>query len=1161
MALAVGLLTLAGARRAGAQAAPALLPPPPAQGEEHLTLDAIERRLEQVKASKTLDEAAKAELKKTYEQARERLQAALDAAGRAATFDKRIADAPVATKQARAELALRPTQPELEVPPDATLAQLQEKLTQKQAALAEARKMLEGLETELKRRPARRAELPAAITALKEKKAQIKTDLAAAPPPDLSPEALRAQRTLLEARLAAVNQEIQAAEKEPRAYDATSELLTLKRDLAAAEIQRREREIEQLQQLVETRGRMEKERQARAAQREAAEAARKHPALAPLAKRNVALAESRRELDASIQAASERLAEEQNQLDELNKRFERAKAKLKAVGLTNAVGELLRKERAQLPQFQPYENLAGELRETNLELLRLQDQRADLASLEDEVRQTLASLGPVPGADRAELEAATRDILQTRRDYLDKLIDDYETYSETLGRLSDVEVQLSNEIDQFAHFIDERILWIRSSPPFGWSDLREIPQSLAWLAGSENWTRAGKAVWADLRGRWIEVAWIGLLALVLLYYQPRLRGKLRAIGEKVQRTSVAPIGRTLEAAGVTVSISLLWPGLLALIGWRLRLIRADGATEFAHAVGSGLLSAGLVYFPLELLRQSCRALGLAEAHFQWPAHALGPVRRALRPLMLVLVPMAFIVSASDLHGGRARDDALGRLAFIVSMLAISLFAHRMLRRRSVVIKTLLARDPQSWLARLRPMWHLLLAGLPLLLAGIAAVGYYYTAMQLAWRLNLTVYYALAVFFLNGAVLRWVVVARIKLARLQALERRAEQQSEGKESGTAAGEIAGAQIETPEPDSHALSIQTRKFVRSLLALVSVVVIWLIWVGVLPALGALDRVELWPVTVSTTEQVAAAGEAAGATPAITQVVTRLEWVTLADLCLAVIFLVVTVVATRNVPGMLEMTVLQRLPFDAGGRYAITTISRYVIAVVGIIVVSTTLGIRWSSVQWLVAAVTVGLGFGLQEIFANFVSGLILLFERPIRVGDIVTVDTVSGVVSKIQMRATTITNWDRQEYVVPNKEFITGRLLNWTLSNQINRIVIPVGVAYGSDTQLAHQLLTKIVEEHPLIMKDPAPMVTLEGFGESTLNFFVRCYLPNMDNRGTTIHELYMTIDQEFRAANIEMAFPQRDIHIRSVEGVFPLARARGASPNGSAGGDSPRPKIG
>ena len=113
--------------------------------------------------------------------------------------------------------------------------------------------------------------------------------------------------------------------------------------------------------------------------------------------------------------------------------------------------------------------------------------------------------------------------------------------------------------------------------------------------------------------------------------------------------------------------------------------------------------------------------------------------------------------------------------------------------------------------------------------------------------------------------------------------------------------------------------------------------------------------------------------------------------------------------------------------------------------------TLGVDWSQFGWIAAALSVGLGFGLQEVVANFVCGIILLFERPVRVGDIVTVDGIDGVVSRIQIRATTITNWDRKEFVVPNKQFVTGTVLNWTLSNPMNRIVIVVGVAYGSDTE--------------------------------------------------------------------------------------------------------------
>jgi potassium efflux system protein len=271
--------------------------------------------------------------------------------------------------------------------------------------------------------------------------------------------------------------------------------------------------------------------------------------------------------------------------------------------------------------------------------------------------------------------------------------------------------------------------------------------------------------------------------------------------------------------------------------------------------------------------------------------------------------------------------------------------------------------------------------------------------------------------------------------------------------------------------------------------------------------------------------------------------LQWINLEHLVVCLIILLLTILAVKNLPGLLELTLLQRLPLDAGSRYAITTCTRYLITVVGVIVAFKTIGIEWSQYQWLVAAAGVGLGFGLQEIFANFVSGLIVLMERPVRVGDIVTVEGVTGVVSRIRMRATTVTNWDRQEFIVPNKEFVTGRLLNWTLSNAVNRILINVGVAYGSDTEQTSDLLMKIADENPIVLKDPNPMVTFEAFGDSTLNFVLRCYLPNLDNRLATIHELHSEIHRRFEEAGIEIAFPQRDVRIRLLDQSFVVDSGR------------------
>jgi potassium efflux system protein len=202
----------------------------------------------------------------------------------------------------------------------------------------------------------------------------------------------------------------------------------------------------------------------------------------------------------------------------------------------------------------------------------------------------------------------------------------------------------------------------------------------------------------------------------------------------------------------------------------------------------------------------------------------------------------------------------------------------------------------------------------------------------------------------------------------------------------------------------------------------------------------------------------------------------------------------------------------------------------------------------VQWLAAAITVGIGFGLQEIFANFISGLIILFERPIRLGDIVTVGDISGNVSRINIRATTITDFDRREFIVPNKEFITGKLLNWTLTDPVTRVLVPVGIAYGSDVALAEKLLLKIAGENPHVMKDPPPRAIFWSFGDNSLEFRLYVHIPRRNIYLDMLHGLTTAIDREFRHANINIAFPQRDIHFHPAGPLeVQLARKRESRP--------------
>jgi potassium efflux system protein len=397
----------------------------------------------------------------------------------------------------------------------------------------------------------------------------------------------------------------------------------------------------------------------------------------------------------------------------------------------------------------------------------------------------------------------------------------------------------------------------------------------------------------------------------------------------------------------------------------------------------------------------------------------------------------------------------------------------------------------------------------------------YTAGQLSLLIIHSVLLVFAVIIARALLIRWLNIAQRKLAIEQWRRKFAAQaeSTQGEEKNRSADTSEQIFVEEAMLDVETINTQTMKLLNTAYWFAIVVGFALIWAEVLPAFTILNDVVLWNTEIT--------GNEGG------KEVKSLVPITLASLLLAVIIFLMTFFISNNIPGLLEIAVLQRLPFTPSGRYAIASIARYFIIIIGFAMTFNALGIGWSKVQWLAAAVTVGLGFGLQEIFANFVSGLIILFERPVRVGDIVTVGNISGKVSRIQMRATTIIDWDRKELIIPNKEFVTGQVINWSLTDSILRILIPVGIVYGSNTKLANEILLSVAKNHPDVLKEPEPSSRFVGFGESALNFELRVFIPDPDLLLEVRHDLLMEIDQRFREEKIEIAFPHQDIHIKSL----------------------------
>ena len=241
----------------------------------------------------------------------------------------------------------------------------------------------------------------------------------------------------------------------------------------------------------------------------------------------------------------------------------------------------------------------------------------------------------------------------------------------------------------------------------------------------------------------------------------------------------------------------------------------------------------------------------------------------------------------------------------------------------------------------------------------------------------------------------------------------------------------------------------------------------------------------------------------------------------------------VRNEVLPGWMRKSRIER-----GAQEAIVTISGYVGIIVAAIVGLSLAGFSFTNLAIIAGALSVGIGFGLQNIVNNFVSGIILLFERPIRTGDWIVVGSTEGYVRKISIRSTQIETFDHADVIVPNSELISNQVTNWMLSDPWGRVIVPVGVAYGSDVEKVREVLLHAARQHPLVIGDgtrvSAPKVLFRGFGDSALNFELRFFIRIVDQRLATVSDLNFAIEKGLREANIEIPFPQRDLHLRSVD---------------------------
>lgn len=261
---------------------------------------------------------------------------------------------------------------------------------------------------------------------------------------------------------------------------------------------------------------------------------------------------------------------------------------------------------------------------------------------------------------------------------------------------------------------------------------------------------------------------------------------------------------------------------------------------------------------------------------------------------------------------------------------------------------------------------------------------------------------------------------------------------------------------------------------------------------------------------------------------------------------VFLVLLVLISHFIMTVLQKRVLIHTPLAAGQQYAVARVISYVIFLMGLSVGLQSLGVNLNSLVVVGGALGIGVGLGLQAVVSNFVAGLILLIEQPIKLGDRIQVGETSGDVVRMSGRSTWIRTNDNVIIIVPNSEFINNLVTNWTANDRQVRIAVPLGVSYDSDPKAVRELLLRVANEHPDVLHDPAPDVIFRDFGDSSLDFELRVWtVQQVQTPALLKSDLYFAIFESFRSAHIEIPFPQRDLHIRSVADpvVAALATAR------------------
>jgi potassium-dependent mechanosensitive channel len=996
-----------------------------------------------------------------------------------------------------------------------SVVRLEQELVMIQNELLNFRKDLRALETRRRRHANRRLRLPR----LQAETRQIISSIEGEQPlAMLEPESLRlASLALRNAKLRRLRLELVLYEKEILGFDFQTLIIDSSLDNARGQLGLGEKSLETLRNVLRRRREHEAEQAKLRALEMQVDISKSHPVIQSISHEN---ANFTAELAESQGPWLDGIIEEKEKYRSMLAKVREEHRALRKRASSHAIDEVLaflfRKYQAELPAIESFQRrraqIQSSLSRSQLAILGYQEVRSRQArkpsfylshGLKIGKRLTLKSLIG-SASDEAERLRLAQDGL------LEQLILGRNTLIYRLVDIDTVLDELITEVEAFRSYIYESIFWIRSHRLWQPSYLLNFDSLRAWFLSPENWGASLQIGVRKIRLSWLSFGFLVLaLVLQLVFRRYGLRFMDQA-GQRWEKDGISALYPIFQAFGWALFLSLLWPTVFFMGFWSID--DPSHSTDFSTGLSRGLSWLSAFSFVFSFILLVLRRPALGEHLLLWKGEGSKPLRRNLRVFLTFAYPCILLYSMLVFAPSEEIRD-LQRLFFCFPLVLLCIFLPRSVHPEGSFLGPILIRKPSSLLFRYRWIWYSIAIILPGALSAISIAGYHYAAFQVLVRTLQSLGCFFVILILRKLFMRFVFLLRKTLLR-EKLREEAEPHEETPAS--------------PTLDSEQIQVQVQRFLQGTATVLLLIGFWVIWSDLLPALQILDRVELWSVAQQVSHTVV---DATGISSL--EIMDKPMAITLGHLIISMLIILFTFLASRNIPGMLEVFLLRRLNFARGHSYATVTVLQYIVVIMGITIACSFVGITWDRVQWLAAALTVGLGFGLQEIFANFVAGIIILFEQPMRINDLVTVGETTGKVTEIKIRATTITDLNNRELIVPNKDFITGSLVNWSLSNPILRLDIPVGVAYKEDARRVQDILLDVADKHRDVLEDPKPVVIFNELGDSSLNFELRVHIKDLDNFPIVHSSVLTDVFERLRLEEIEIPFPQRDVHIREL----------------------------